>query len=393
MLGLHGIVDTQYILSIKPILFILKIMRLKLLLLVFCVAMSIIGCGPKKVFLGELETFTLTDDTISVRADSVPIELYRSFCFAVHDSLFFSYVTTRNENCLFKVFHAETGELLGSCFPYGHGSGEYLAVSPIMQLYEDEGQLKSLIYAPNENKLMKWNVTKSVRTGKTVCDEVIDGIDGRFSRFFYLGNETILTYIASVHISADDRITQSKWQVRTYPANELVKEFAEYQSINNKKSKIILENFFYVFSGMKPDMKRMVEAMLYLPQINIMNTDKAESKGYLMKGSDGYSIFHSDMAEAKEYYWGVQADDKNIFALWFGKKNTEENYVSGADELHVFDWNGNMVKRVKLSSPVHYMSLDTSKGIIYGWNQGKDKVYRYRVGDMNVINHHKHIKQ
>lgn len=359
---------------------------------VLSICMSVLfltGCNRNETFLGHLTPYTGHSETCSVQADTVSIGPMDSPYFAVYDSILISY-TPRANSSSFMIYHVRTGELLGCYFPCGHGHSEYLTVSPVTQFFDDKGQLMSLIYAPNEMKLMKWNITASLETGKTICTDAVtykwtdDNRGVPFSRCTLLKDDRVLVYRPSVCMPEDYTITQPIWQVRTYTSNELTKDISAYKPIENENSRVAAETFFSAFSSIKPDMTKLAEAMCLLPQINIIDIETGRVDGYIMTGSDDYSIFHTDMANAKTYYNGIQATDKYIFAIWCGKQITNDNYSLGANELHVFNWEGRLIKKVMLSAPAHSISLDVPNNLLYAWHEDSDILYRYSVEDMGL---------
>ena len=77
---------------------------------------------------------------------------------------------------------------------------------------------------------------------------------------------------------------------------------------------------------------------------------------------------------------------KNVLlGLKIQKNITAENkkYVE-CKELHVFDWEGNLLKKVVLTVPVGNIHLDLANNIIYSLNPVNDRIYLYHISDMNL---------
>ncbi|MDR0743658.1 MAG: hypothetical protein LBF05_04815, partial [Tannerella sp.] len=50
--------------------------------------------------------------------------------------------------------------------------------------------------------------------------------------------------------------------------------------------------------------------------------------------------------------------------------------------VHVFDWNGNLVKKLDLGHPIREIAIDAKNNALYSLD-AKDDIYRY---DLNVLN-------
>ena len=286
------------------------------------------------------------------------------------------------------VFNIITGHKEGRFFPRGRGHDEFVTVSPIIQFFDEDNQLKTLVYAPSEMKMMIWNISESLKQQKTINESIKtskwnDEHGVPYSRNAYLGFDSILVYRPSIHISENDKITNPLWQIRKYSTNEVIKEIAIFQATDNPNSKVLPENYYSTFSCVSPDKTRIAEAMCWLPQINIVNLKKGKINGYLLKGSDDYSIFSSDMMHAITYYNGIQANDNYIYALWYGKVFSEEEY-KGMDEIHVFNWEGRMLRRIKLSNIVHSIYLDVKTNSLYGYNTDEECIYKFKLRDIDL---------
>ena len=345
------------------------------------------GCKKDTAFLGRLGSYNWQADSCALTAESVQNLPLHSEYFAIKDSLLFSYAPYGEEFSI-DIVNIINGKKEGRFFPCGRGHNEYLTVSPIIQFFNVDSLLKSLVYAPNEMKMMVWNISESLMQQETIIESVRtskwnDGYGVPYSRCVSIGLDSILVYRPSVHISNNNEITPPLWQIRNYSTNELIKDIAIYRPTDNPNSKVLPENFYSTSSCVSPDMNRLAEAMYWLPQINIVNFKKNKICGYLLKSSDDYSVFKSDMTYAITYYNGIQVNDNYIFALWLGKLFSEEDYI-GMDEIHVFNWDGEMIKRIKLSNHIHSMYLDIDSNSLYGYNTDEECIYKFGLKDIGL---------
>jgi hypothetical protein len=128
----------------------------------------------------------------------------------------------------------------------------------------------------------------------------------------------------------------------------------------------------------KPDDNtKLVMAMFSMDQINIMDVTTGEIKGYRNKNSPDFNYL-KDIDNIKNYYLDVCVDDKYIYGLYLNGKN---GLGSTANILHVFDWDGNFIRKIVLDKTVLYLSMgfDPVKKYLYIDTLGEDdeEIYRY----------------
>jgi hypothetical protein len=57
---------------------------------------------------------------------------------------------------------------------------------------------------------------------------------------------------------------------------------------------------------------------------------------------------------------------------------SESKYLFESDEIHVFDWEGNFVQKLKLDNKVNQIALDPVNNLLYGCTLEED-IYQYRL--------------
>ncbi|MGN0069632.1 MAG: hypothetical protein ACI350_07890 [Prevotella sp.] len=370
----------------------LNLLKHKVLLCLAC-CILVVGCDKQSIFKGKLCEIHMVGDEVMVKADSVDLEHPHGFFFSVADTLAVFFTPSQSGDS-YEIVNLKTGCPIGNFIPCGHGSGEFIAVSTVEQLYEEDNQLKAFMTASNEQKLICWNISQSLSRNTTVLDAVecrkSDEQPAYYRTCYYVGADSVMTYYGSriMQTTEGDVISEPVWQLRSLSKNSILKEFRLYQPVyNNAKASegtVSQDMYYYTYSCVKPDFSKIAEAMDYLPQINVIDIKNGDVKGFLMTGREDYSIFMADMKEAHSYYKDVQSDDRYIFALWSGMKITEDDFSRGYDEVHVFDWNGRMLKKVKLSVPVQSIYLDQANDLLYGCHQDRQPLYRYKVADMGL---------
>ena len=105
------------------------------------------------------------------------------------------------------------------------------------------------------------------------------------------------------------------------------------------------------------------------PQMIILDLVSGEAKGVWLKSAPGFSPDYG-----RDYYMSVQCDEKYIYALYKGEEPHEKATV-----VHVFDWEGQLLRRIELSHPASSLSLDPVSGMLYTMRYDEEEIYRYSV--------------
>jgi len=308
---------------------------------------------------------------------------------AVYDSLMF-YMNSKLPNHFFNVFNLGTGEEIGTFIRKGQGPNDVIAISPIFQFFEEENEVKTLLFAANENKILKWNITQSIKKNTTEIDTIISynnykELNGaRYNYIFCQNKDTLYTSIQSIPINEDDA-SLPFYQKRTLYTNKTLKDYPIYRkSIKNGEASIIPETFFASNDAFKPDGSKIVQAMLHLNQINIIDTKTGKITGYRMNGSPDFSIFkHNKKRIIDTYYLRTQADNQYIYATYWGKKPWGDNQLPFLNTIYVFDWDGCLLYELVSDHPIHEIWLDNIRNRLYTTNT--DEVFYINLKE--IINY------
>ena len=185
------------------------------------------SCTSNHIFRGNLEINNDEAEEMLLKSSSKYIDSIYSPILSIVDSIALFYGT--NNEAAYEAVKLSTGEKVASFCPIGHGQGEYIAISPIRQIYQENGEYKTIMFAPNESKILIWNISESLHSGRTVyeyCGDYSwkDKFPVSYSKQAIIGNDSILFYTPSVHISSRDQLTNPTYQIRTLKSNEQIKE-------------------------------------------------------------------------------------------------------------------------------------------------------------------------
>ena len=122
--------------------------------------------------------------------------------------------------------------------------------------------------------------------------------------FFFKKIILLLAKVQSVPLGGGDA-TLPFYQQRTINTNKLLKNYSIYKkSIINRDSPTTAQTFSSSNDACKPDGTKVVQAMLYLPQLNILDVETGQVVGFRMKGAPDFSIFEDEKDVYNIYYIG-----------------------------------------------------------------------------------------
>lgn len=348
----------------------------------FCL-LVLISCGNRDdVFVAEVETITGPEETIELAAEKIDTDDVYSLWFAVYDSLLISSLPN-SKDYHFYVADIKNDTLLGTFLRHGQGPSEYLGLNPVSRIERKGDDLVALTYEPNRKELIEWNITKSIETGQ---DSVLqlgkysksNDFASTYADIYRIGKSKYLGYAPAVFISEDEgQYLLPEYCFFDGAENRPEKSISFAKSlIPNKKSKIYAGGFFSSFWSLSPDNSKIVNAMCWLKQINIIDLDNDNVRSYRVAGSPDESIFHSTMENPIHQYHDVVCNDDVIYALYFGDFNKNFGKEMGCYWLHEYNWDGTLKKEYHLSVPITTLWLDSSSDTLYGYSEAEGAVYK-----------------
>lgn len=350
------------------------------------------GCVERNAdeacFNGEIQ---IVEDGISeemaVSLKSLPLDGANYGYMAVYDSLIF-FLNPKLPDHFYNIFHVDTGKEIGSFCCKGGGPEESVSLGPIFHFFSENQELKALLFAPYEEKMFIWNITRSIGQNKTVMDKVIPyawrsengGACYNVMRYCHQSN-TLLTKVDAFPLGEEDA-TLPFLQKRTLDTNKRLKDYPIYKrSVKNEDLQIIPEAIFASNNAFKPDGTKAVQAMVHLPQLNIVDMESGQVTGYRLKGGEDFSTFYK-AGDLKAHYVNVQADDNYIYAAYYGKKNSNRFEIPEVYTIYVFDWSGRLVQKLRVDHPISEIFLDSARNRLYITKPKVDEVYYF---DLNEV--------
>ncbi len=352
----------------------------------FLIAFGMMGCKgnyDEKSFNGDI--VYIQNDVPEDKAIGVPVELkalYLGSAITVQDSILVCW-TPKDPDVFFHVYNLKTGELCGKFCHKGRGPEETVATAPIFQIYKENGAMKALVNFHNERKIMHWNITESIRQQRSVFEGMTPRYDKsvKYKEIFWLNPGEVIGYVSSEPLTfVHDSATLPYWIKCAAKTGKPVVSYDLFAGTleweRKREQSPLPDDYYYSMNCISPDRSKIAMGMAMLAQINVLDLDTGRQTGYRLKGMPGFEIFHKNLDDAKVYFTQVQADDSHIYALYSDKK-----YGSGwgaQDLLYIFNWNGELVRKVRLANGVKYISVG-NPGILYALDDNEEYVYKYNL--------------
>lgn len=308
---------------------------------------------------------------------------------AVYDSLLICW-NPKLPNHFFNIFNLETGKEIGSFIPKGQGPQEVVSVNCIFQFLTKGNDITTLLNDPYENKSLIWNISQSIRKGETMLDTIMpftrkgENQNRSYNFLFTLSENTLFAYSQSDFLS-EHEVTTPLYEKRNLYTDELLQEYPIYKKKSVSNTKISPNFFFYSWDAIKPDGSKIVQAMSKLPQINIIDIQTGDITSYRLPESPNFSFIEKSTPLKNEYYNCVQADDRFIYATYWGKEQwgTDiDDKIPDFHTIHVFDWKGKLVYELQTDRIFFRIWLDPIKNRLYTQNHDTDEVYYIDLNEL-----------
>ena len=356
------------------------------------VCMILSGCresGDAAYFRGEIREVIDSAGVDRLVGESVMAEGPYVGPMFVYDSLMFFLSSSFPDN-FYSILNLRDGSHIGFFCGRGRGPQEVSSAGLIDQFIERDGELLAVVPAPNEARLMLWNVTQSIARQVTVYDTVFTqewmNSEQRANYYVLLDDETLFVRAQPVSLMLDEsNVAPPYFEARLLRTGESVHKYEPYPRpfTGSSADKLSPLRLYEGTRAMKPDRSKFVEAMVWLPQLNILDLHSWEMDSYRLKGACDFG----DLAERQQRlvysYGGIAVSDERIYALYAGTKVDEPWKCS---MLHVYDWNGKLIRKLDLGRLINRISLDPANpDLLYGCRWETMEVFRYDLSQQDTL--------
>ena len=277
----------------------------------------------------------------------------------LYDSLIIGQISrTYNSKFFFSIINQNTGESLGDFCPKGNAGNELSGADPINKVFHESNELKTFILDYNKNRLYKWNISKSIKNNTTVFDTIVKfEFSSKNKQYLYfkpINDSTLLVHNQSYLVNRKHHTLPELGSLKTreifspkvhktyhiFKKNFEDKKSSFFMSHEERKYMTFADKFFYSDTEVRPDGKYVVQSMWCLAQLNILNLETGEIKGFRMKDTPNFSIFKNPKYLKWYFCAGLCVTNDRIFV---GYSGGERKGQDNSSYVYEYNWDGEIL--------------------------------------------------
>lgn len=348
--------------------------RISLLGIVFFL-FSCSGENRKPVFSGEIVTLTDLPEIVPLTGENILFhdDIHAGY-MSVYDSLLL-FITPQYPEHFLYVFDINSRDLVGQFCPKGRGPDDFLDFYHSEQYLVKNGEIKLWGYDSRREAYLL-NLTRSIERKQTVVDSMItiNWIDDHtrpWALSFFLDSTSFLLKNQPEKVEDKPKAFDlAAYHLYKGDLNHLSNEFKLFNRLPKASDNgQTVEMFYYSLDRINSQKNRLAMGMLYLSQINILDISSGELTGFQLKDTPNFDTLNAN--EPKYYYGDICVDDQMILGLYF-----DSPAILQSDIIHLYDWSGRFIKRIKLDHEVDQIAFDPVGKYLYG-TTSLAKLFRY----------------
>ena len=371
-------------------------MRTHLECLLFIV-ISLLSCQSRETnyFVGEIHTVSLPSRVDTLYGKEIIFDSIYTGHMVVYDSLLF-FTSSKFPEYNVYMANARTGKHVACLLRRGQGHNEFFYLSMSERFLVDEkGTPHFRGYAFNNQVLIDINLPllmSSLRATHSINDSAIATSEFLWSMHhtvpyryvFPLKNNRILAGNALEKLFTNQsELNLPAYELLDASSGEVLKEYPVFaQPITNPSLPEDIPYFYLSTDVLCPDESKIAIAMTLVGQLNIIDLQTGQMECFRLEGTEDMSYLEKSLPENfHAYYQNVTADEQYIYALYVDKPFFANGKLYHTNmhshEIHVFDWNGQLLKRLYLDTEVQQIRLNAGNGLLYAKENIEDRVYVY----------------
>lgn len=308
---------------------------------------------------------------------------------AIYDTLAI-YMTPQSPSHWYQVFNLNTGEELGKFAMKGNGHEEFGPVGNIDNFHVEDNELKTLVFEANKERVHLWNITKSLAEGTTVIEREVkmpwrkETKGACFNEIFMKDSNTAYAKVQSLPVN-EYEATLPYYQIMDLKNGEQTSGINIFKRpVVNKKTDCLPEILLDSHDVMKPDGTKIAQAMLNVPQLNIIDTGSKTVEGHLLDCDMALSDLETRKA-FNLYFIRICADDDYIYTVYYGEEPWGANDIPCLNRLFVFDWDGNLVSKIVTKHCMDRIAVDNRNRILYTTSFLNEKLYYIKTDELTGV--------
>lgn len=296
------------------------------------------------------------------------------------DSLLYSFVRGRDHFCY--VWNMSADSIVGEYCPIGRAWNEMLVPSPVEDRYDIQGDICCPIFSIPDSKVFIWNITQSLEAGDTRYNNIFKIADGTTAIYniFMLDSDRFIALNSNHNPYINELEEPPCFEVYDCNTGKLLRRYEIFNMVEGYGEDPLYnaKDYLSCHPYIKPDRTKMAYVMSFHPQLNILDIDTGNVKGYSIKGAKEFTPKSRCL-----HFSSVRVDDEYIYALYYGGEIDGVDPDKTPDILYVFDWNGEIKAKFKL--PRHFTSLWMDSTELYLTFGAENDIYVLDIQDIQAM--------
>jgi len=322
--------------------------------------------------------------TYHVQGTKVFTDKYNIYQIHSIDSLILIKNISANSALAFSIYTKNSFTHIADFGTIGDGPNEFEEQVYYTKQFISDNDIKIWVYENNRNKYSLINLTKTIKLGETVVDEMIRIKPGNsYFDLFHIDNETI--------IGNTDNLAVKMKRLKFF--NPVTGVFTKTVALtpkleNPKKNDLDFTQQKYnpLFMNTlrySPTRKKLVSAMISMDIIDIFNekgdlVHSINNSEKPIKNVDDYI----NQNEERVYNTDVKLTDNFIYILYSGDLMSNLYEKSTPTKIKVYDWNYNLKFTINTNDSSNFIAVDETNGFIIGTSLTEEKVMQYDIKDI-----------
>jgi hypothetical protein len=329
------------------------------------ILLAVLG-GCDNVFVGEGK-YGLRFEQEYVFPSAAPLlEVFGGSNIEIIDTLLLVQHRHENPAYFWEVYNLNNLEPLKSILRRGRGPLEVLFAHYTGQYERVNDENWMFFLDMNSAKFMKINLTESL-SGNDII-ELVTAVDPEKSPCFAIEDDLFLYF----DYHEDDKNLYLMKGDYSWENPEMVKKI--YRNITNDDYNKLTHSVYY-----NKKSNKICIIPYYVDHIQIIDLGGNNDMILSTAESNTWQTTRSQNFESTTVFYGNSTvTDEYIFALYTNKKITEMDTFPEDVEIHVFNWAGDPVAKLRFENHITSFAVDAKNKVLYGMNH-MEQIYAYDI--------------
>lgn len=329
----------------------LKLFILSVLIAFFC------GCKENGSFIGKSRYDVKFSQEYLFPSGEPLCEVYGGGNLHLIDTLLLIEHIYENPSHHWDVYNVNDMKHLRSILRHGRGPNEVLLTHYAGQYERIDGDIWMFFMDPATDRFLRVNLSESIRSGYDVV-ELVTSIDYVNAPFFKIDDDTYL------YCQQNNNEGYTSLMIGDNSWKNPVMEKKVYQGVETGNLYKLGNSFFYNQANNK-----VCAFPLYVNHFQIVDLEGNNDLIISTADSDDWRLIEQrDFEDLSVFYSSKRITDDYIFALYFNKKISEWDKVVEESEIHIFNWSGEGVARLRFKNNIVTFAVDMKNKVLYALN-------------------------